>query len=202
MSELPFKVYAVCSYAWQYDDQNHYNDGEGSCAEVAYMSEQRAKDECRKRNRAALKGCDIGDYSNEGVRPYLDSDDDTAKTAFVLWANETFGTKWGISDRELVVPKDLNDAALDLLMGKMSLRFFEVVTIPFDPDTSIVAPPDLNAQAPAIEEQKKVEEPEKVAADACSFCGGPQHFNDSVFRSITTCPKQSSGPDRTIFLED
>ena len=165
MSQIPFKVYVVASYAWEYDDQNHYTNNDASIAAVAHMSEQRAKDECRKRNRAALKGCDIGDYSNEGVRPYLDSDDEAAKSTFVLWANETLGTKWGIGDRELVVPKDLNDAALDLLMGKMSLRFFEVVGVPFDPDTSVVEPPKAEpsteqAAAALAPEPPKADEPE------------------------------------------
>jgi hypothetical protein len=161
-AKAKFKVYAIAEFNWQYDDQNHYTpEGDPSHPIRAYLSEQRAQDDCLIRNMVSFRGRDLGDYSNDGASAYIEGSEED----FVTWANKELGTKWAVNDHVFVVPKDLPDNKLILLMAKFSLRFFEVLQLDFDPDTSAVPEPPKPEPVP---EPPKAEEP-KLEAERTIF---------------------------------
>jgi hypothetical protein len=163
VSDTPFtfKAYALCSYVWQYDDENHYNDG-GAFSEFVFMNEQKAQDTCLTFNINCLRGTDICDYANDGVRGYVSGGYEMENlTAFVEWANKLLGTEWSADDGEMVVPEDASAENIKSLMERVSLRFYEVVEVPLDPDTSFVkkqepkklAPPEPSVEMPVEPER-------------------------------------------------
>ena len=49
------KLYVVCEYGWEYDDNNYYQGDNGAEPRKAYKSKEKAEADCKERNIASLK---------------------------------------------------------------------------------------------------------------------------------------------------
>jgi hypothetical protein len=130
--QLPTKIYAVCCYAYEYNDEYNYQpDGSPSDPVAAFLSKELAEADMKKReiDRWRNDGFNIYDYlSGNGLSDYIDNEDEVLGVL-----QSEFGYE-GSDAADFEVPTGLTDAQYERLMELFSfIDFYCVSELPLDP---------------------------------------------------------------------
>lgn len=128
------KLYIVCEYGWEYDD-NYYYQGENNGAEPrkAYKSKEKAEADCKERNVAQLRSFwgdnarEIRDHVSEGRWENLVRDENR-EALFKLFNEHDIQVK-NKDYIEVESPDELPDEFFEKLEALTTLSFYCVTTV-------------------------------------------------------------------------
>lgn len=131
------KLYVVCEYGWEYNDDYYYQDGNnGSEPRKAYKSKEKAQADCLARNVASVRDCWLEDSTGDGLRKYVSDGtwDDLADVSnhealFKLFNAHDVVITHEVRAEWQCPETDLPDEFFNKLTGLINLSFYCVVEI-------------------------------------------------------------------------